>query len=94
MSVSAVMLLVDPGLYIGTAADLNDSQALSDAAVTHILSVDSVDPAPLVPAEGDYRRKWVNVLDEVTSDLLSHMDDCFLFIREAVNGGGAVLVHW
>ncbi|KAF1383282.1 hypothetical protein PFLUV_G00130240 [Perca fluviatilis] len=87
------MLLVDPGLYIGTAADLNDSQALTDAVVTHILSVDSVDPAPLVPAGGNFRRKWINVLDAVTSDLLSHMDDCFLFIREAVDGGRAALVH-
>ncbi|KAK5859325.1 hypothetical protein PBY51_020888 [Eleginops maclovinus] len=87
------MLLVDPSLYIGTAADLNDSQGLAAAAVTHILSVDSVDPAPLVPAGGNFHRKWVNVLDEVTSDLLSHMDDCFLFIQEAVDGGGAVLVH-
>ncbi|KAF3858853.1 hypothetical protein F7725_012054 [Dissostichus mawsoni] len=58
------MLLVDPGLYIGTVADLNDSQGLAAAAVTHILSVDSVDPAPLVPADGNFRRKWVNVLDE------------------------------
>lgn len=88
------MLLVDPGLYIGTAADLNDSQALAEAAVTHVLSVDSVDPAPLLPADGGFRRKWVNVLDEVTSDLLSHMDDCFLFLREAAEGGGAALVHW
>ncbi|XP_019122282.1 dual specificity protein phosphatase 12 [Larimichthys crocea] len=87
------MLLVDPGLYIGTAADLNDSRALADAAVNHILSVDSVDPAPLLPADGGLHTKWINVLDEVTSDLLSHMDDCFLFIREAVEGGGAALVH-
>lgn len=88
------MLLVDPSLYIGTAADLNDSQALADAAVTHILSVDSLDPAPLLPADGKLCRKWINVLDEATSDLLSHMDDCFLFIREAADGGGAALVHW
>ncbi|KAK5918869.1 hypothetical protein CgunFtcFv8_022812 [Champsocephalus gunnari] len=87
------MLLVDPRLYIGTVADLNDSQGLAAAAVTHILSVDSVDPAPLVPADGNFRRKWVNVLDEVSSDLLSHMDDCFRFIQEAVDGGGAALVH-
>lgn len=87
------MLLVDPGLYIGTAADLNDSQALANAAITHILSVDSVDPAPLLPADGELRRKWINVLDEVTSDLLSHMDACFLFIQKAVDGGGAALVH-
>ncbi|KAF0047424.1 hypothetical protein F2P81_001057 [Scophthalmus maximus] len=88
------MLLVDPGLYIGAAADLNDRQALADAAVTHILSVDSVDPSPLPPADDAFRRKWVNVLDEVTSDLLSHMDDCYLFIHEAVGGGGTVIVHW
>lgn len=91
---SAVMLLVDPGLYIGTAADLNDSGALADAGVTHIVSVDSVDPTPMLPADCGLHRKWVNVLDEVTSDLLSHMDDCFLFIQEAVDGGGAALVHW
>ncbi|XP_047188188.1 dual specificity protein phosphatase 12 isoform X3 [Scophthalmus maximus] len=91
---SQIMLLVDPGLYIGAAADLNDRQALADAAVTHILSVDSVDPSPLPPADDAFRRKWVNVLDEVTSDLLSHMDDCYLFIHEAVGGGGTVIVHW
>uniref|UniRef100_UPI0037E730C2 dual specificity protein phosphatase 12 isoform X2 n=1 Tax=Semicossyphus pulcher TaxID=241346 RepID=UPI0037E730C2 len=87
------MLLVDPGLYIGTAADLNDSQALTDKAVSHILSVDSVDPAPLLSSNRDLCKKWINVLDETTSDLLSHMDDCFLFIQEAVDKGRAALVH-
>lgn len=88
------MLLVDSGLYIGTAADLNDSQALRSAAVTHVLSVDSEDPAAkLLAADGNVRLKWINVLDEATSDLLSRLDDCFLFIREAVEGGSAALVH-
>ncbi|XP_026231239.1 dual specificity protein phosphatase 12 [Anabas testudineus] len=87
------MLLVDPGVFIGTAADLNDRQTLSSAAVTHILSVDCVDPAPLLPADSGLHSKWINVLDEVASDLLSHMDDCFLYIREAVDGGHAALVH-
>lgn len=87
------MLLVDPGLYIGTAADLNDALALTAAAVTHVVSVDSVDPAPLLPAGCSLHRKWVNVVDEATSDLLSHMDDCFLFVQEAADGGGAALVH-
>lgn len=88
------MILVDLALYIGTAADLSDSQGLAGAAVTHILSVDSADPAPLLPPDRDFHRKWVNVLDERTSDLLSHMDDSFRFIQEAVDGGGAALVHW
>lgn len=88
------MYLVERGLYIGTAADLNDRQALEDAAVTHVLSVDSSDPSCLLPADCGFRRKWVNVLDDATSDLLSHMDDCALFIQEAVDGGHAAIVHW
>lgn len=91
------MLLVDSGLYIGTAADLNDLQALGTAAVTHVLSVDSENPAAKLPADWTLpprRHKWVTVLDEATSDLLSHLDECVLFIREAVDGGGSALVHW
>lgn len=87
------MILVDPGLYIGTAADFNDSQALADANIAAILSVDSVDPSPLLPDDGGFVRKWIDVLDEATSDLLSHMDSSFLFIKEAVDGGRAALVH-
>lgn len=88
------MIQVDQGLYIGTAADLNDSRALADAAVTHVLSVDSVDPTPLLPPSGKICNKWINVLDTETSDLLTYMDNCFLFIREAMDSGGATLVHW
>jgi len=88
------MQLVDPGVYIGTAADLNDSLALAAASVTHILSVDSVDPRPMIAANGDFFTKWINILDEATADLLSHMDACYVFIDEAVKAGRAVLVHW
>lgn len=94
MCLSAVMLLLDSGVYIGTAADLNDRQMLVDAAVTHILSVDSVDPSLLISDEGSFSRKWIDILDEPTSDLLSHMDACFVFIDEAVKRGTAALVHW
>ncbi|XP_004079200.1 dual specificity protein phosphatase 12 [Oryzias latipes] len=87
------MLLVDPGVYIGTAADLNDCQALAAASVTHILSVESVDPGPQIPATGNFIRKWINALDEETTDLLSYLDACNIFIDEAVKGGGATLVH-
>ncbi|XP_077392890.1 dual specificity protein phosphatase 12 isoform X2 [Festucalex cinctus] len=91
--ISDVMILVDPGVFIGTAADLNDMRGLSEATITHIVTVDSVDPGPLLPVDSRFCKKWINVLDEVTSDLLSHMDDCYLFIQQAVDGGGAVLVH-
>ncbi|XP_077472095.1 dual specificity protein phosphatase 12 [Stigmatopora argus] len=87
------MLLVDSGVFIGTAADLNDNGGLAEAAITHIVSVDSVDPGPRLPLDSGYCKKWINVLDEVTSDLLSHLDECYLFIQEAVDGGGAALIH-
>lgn len=90
----ADMLQVEPGLFIGTVDDLKNKQALTDAAVTHILSVCCVDPGPLLSADGSLRSKWLNVLDEVTSDLLSHMDSCFLFIQEAVEGHKAAFVCW
>ena len=86
------MLLVEPGLLIGAAADLSDAAALAAAAVSHVLTVDSEDPA--LPPGAGLRHKMINVLDEPTSDLLSHMDDSFLFLQEAVEGGGAALVHW
>ncbi|CAL9689189.1 unnamed protein product [Knipowitschia caucasica] len=85
------MLLVISGLYIGTAAELNDRQSLLDAGVTHVLTVDCMEP-PLPPDSG-ICTKWIHILDEVTADLLSHLDQCFLFIQGAVDGGGAVLVH-
>ncbi|XP_061696372.1 dual specificity protein phosphatase 12 isoform X2 [Syngnathoides biaculeatus] len=87
------MLLVDAGVFIGTAADLNDNEGLAEASITHIVSVDSVDPGFLVPMNASYCKKWINVLDEVTADLLSHFDDCYQFIQEAVDGGGMALVH-
>ncbi|XP_028328909.1 dual specificity protein phosphatase 12 [Gouania willdenowi] len=87
------MLLVDSGLYIGAAAHLNDHQALSEANVTHILSVDSLDPGQLLPDDVRFERKWIYALDEATCDLLSYMDECVLFIQQAVDGGGAAFVH-
>ncbi|KAJ3594640.1 hypothetical protein NHX12_003947 [Muraenolepis orangiensis] len=85
------MLLVEAGLYIGAAADLKDASRLAEAAVTHVLTVDSQPPDP-APSQ-EVKHKWINVLDQPTSDLLSHMDDSFLFLQEAVEGGGAALVH-
>lgn len=85
------MLLVDKGLYIGTAADLNDREALVEAGLTHVLTVDSVDPH--LALDSGFCTKWINVLDEACSDLLSYLDDCYLFIQAALDGGGAALVH-
>lgn len=84
------MIYVESGLYIGTAADLNDKEGLASAAVTHILSVDSEEP---VLPTGAFHRKFIPVFDDRTSDLLSHMDDCFMFIQEAMEAMCSALVH-
>ncbi|XP_062336743.1 dual specificity protein phosphatase 12 [Osmerus eperlanus] len=73
------MILVDPGVYIGAVTDLTEP-ALAEAAVTHILSVDSEEP---VLSGGPFTRKFLRLQDEPTSDLLSHLDQCLAFILDA-----------
>lgn len=85
------MIVVEPGLYIGSISDLKDGQELINAGITHILTVDSEKPnLPEV-----FKTKFVRALDEATTDLLSCLDDCLSFIHEGIDGAsGAVLVHW
>ncbi|XP_023662266.1 dual specificity protein phosphatase 12 [Paramormyrops kingsleyae] len=84
------MIVVEPGLYIGSTSDLKDCQELINAGITHILTVDSEKPnLPEV-----FKTKFVRALDEATTDLLSCLDDCLRFIHEGIDGAsGAVLVH-
>ena len=93
------MILVDPGVYIGAVTDLTEP-SLAEAAVTHILSVDSEEP---VLSGGPFTRKFLKLQDEPTSDLLSHLDQCLAFILDAmaanvtgttVKKTANVLVHW
>ncbi|XP_067109591.1 dual specificity protein phosphatase 12 isoform X2 [Osmerus mordax] len=93
------MILVDPGVYIGAVTDLTEP-ALAEAAVTHILSVDSEEP---VLSGGPFTRKFLRLQDEPTSDLLSHLDQCLAFILDATvtnamsttpTKTATVLVHW
>ncbi|KAL0966426.1 hypothetical protein UPYG_G00295170 [Umbra pygmaea] len=84
------MIQVEAGVFLGAAYDLKDSQDLTNAGITHILTVDSEQPA--VP-DGSFRMKYVHALDESSTDLLSHFDDCISFIRDASNESKCVLVH-
>ncbi|MBN3284335.1 DUS12 phosphatase, partial [Polyodon spathula] len=84
------MICVQSGVYIGGASDLTDCKNLTDAAITHILTVDSEEPEVL----GSFQRKFIYALDESSSDLLSILDDCVQFITEALTTTpAAVLVH-
>lgn len=88
------MIGVEAGLYIGSVSDVKDAQSLTDAGVTHILSVDSEEPAV-----SGFHTKFVRALDDASTDLLSRLDDCVSFICDALRThdetkSPAVLVHW
>lgn len=87
------MIGVEAGLYIGSVSDVKDAQSLTDAGVTHILSVDSEEPAV-----SGFHTKFVRALDDASTDLLSRLDDCVSFICDALRThdetkSPAVLVH-
>uniref|UniRef100_A0A8C1BBL3 Dual specificity protein phosphatase 12 n=1 Tax=Cyprinus carpio carpio TaxID=630221 RepID=A0A8C1BBL3_CYPCA len=87
------MIGVGSGLYIGCVSDLKDAQGLTDAGVTHILTVDSEEPA--VPG---FHTKFVRVVDDASTDLLSRLDDCVSFICDVLSShseskSSSVLVH-
>lgn len=88
------MIGVEAGLYIGSVSDVKDAQSLTDAGVTHILTVDSEEPAVT-----GFHTKFVRALDDASTDLLSRLDDCVSFICEVFSTQSeskspAVLVHW
>ncbi|XP_026883501.2 dual specificity protein phosphatase 12 [Electrophorus electricus] len=86
------MIAIDTGLYIGEVSDLKDAQALTEAGITHILTVDSEEPAVT-----GFEIKFVRALDDSSTDLLSKLDDCIHFIEDALNASeckpSSVLVH-
>ena len=41
-----------------------------------------------------FKTLYICLPDMPSSDLLHHFDECCQFIREAVDQGGTVLVHW
>ncbi|XP_043941114.1 dual specificity protein phosphatase 12 [Protopterus annectens] len=84
------MLLVEPGLYIGDVATAADVGQLAAPGITHVLTVDT--EPPVLPEA--IAHLWLPVRDDAGADLLSNLDRCDRFIREAVGTHrGAVLVH-
>ncbi|XP_067309202.1 dual specificity protein phosphatase 12 isoform X2 [Pseudorasbora parva] len=89
------MIGVEAGLFIGSVSDVKDAQSLTDAGVTHILTVDSEEPAG---SKFQFHTKFVRALDDGSTDLLSRLDDCVSFICASLSTQSeakspAVLVH-
>ncbi|XP_012494981.1 PREDICTED: dual specificity protein phosphatase 12 [Propithecus coquereli] len=88
------MLEVSPGLYLGGAEAVAKPHQLRAAGISAVLTVDSEEPSFKLGAEiEDLWRCFVPALDKPETDLLSHLDRCVSFIRQAHADDRAVLVH-
>lgn len=67
-------------------------ESLRKADITHIVSVLRL-PFDHDPIEG-FRHHVVEVDDVVDDNFLEHFPDSNKFIKEGLDGGGGVLVHW
>lgn len=81
---------IQEGIFLGSIGAAHNKDELINHKITHILSVANMVEA-LYPSEFKY--KQIEVRDSADVDLEEHFDDCFAFIDEARQSGGAVLVH-
>lgn len=71
---------------------LKRKEALKEANITHVLSVLTL---PLDKALfEDYKHLAIDIDDDEDADIIQHFPACNAFIREGLDSGGAVLVHW
>ncbi|MCO5554690.1 hypothetical protein L7F22_008223 [Adiantum nelumboides] len=78
------------GIFVGSIGAAYNKDELEKRRITHVLSVANMIEA-MYPF--DFKYKKVEVRDSADVDLEEHFDDCFAFINEARQSGGAVLVH-
>lgn len=78
----------------GNASAARNVATLSATGITHILTADS-GPLPEAVQRLDWLTiKHVRLTDVAKEDILSTLDECIAFIRDALGGGHKVLVHW
>lgn len=77
-------------VYLGSIHAAKNRQFLSEKDITHILSVNHMNP----PYPNEFKYKVVREYDQPTSNLLQHLEDCFSFIDSALEQPrGSVLIH-
>ncbi|KAI4369614.1 hypothetical protein MLD38_018037 [Melastoma candidum] len=81
---------IEDGLFLGSVGAANNKAALKRLHVTHILTV----AHSLKPAHpDDFVYQVIAVPDREDTNLRQYFDECFDFIDEAKQSGGAALVH-
>jgi len=78
------------GVFLSSQDVVNDFQLLKSNGITHIVNA-GVGIANVFPKKFVYLN--VNLLDLPDSDIRPHFDTVLPFMRDAVEGGGKVLVH-
>ncbi|KAL9636954.1 MAG: hypothetical protein Q9204_002064 [Flavoplaca sp. TL-2023a] len=82
----------EANLYIGGLFTLKAKQALKEANITHVLSVLTL------PLDGtlfeNYKHLSIDIDDDEDADIIQHFPATNAFLREGLDGGGGVLVHW
>ncbi|KAL4819113.1 protein-tyrosine phosphatase-like protein [Aspergillus spinulosporus] len=78
-------------IYIGSIFALRNKSAMSNAEITHILSVIRLQPRDDIFAGYHHHRIEVDDLDD--ENLLEHFPSAIKFIQSGLDAGGGVLVH-
>lgn len=78
------------GLYLGDIQGASNMTLLKRNGVTHIMQV-AAGFKPFFPGEFNYM--VINVLDMPFENLIRHFKPAIDFIKQAIKGGGTVLVH-
>ncbi|KAL5342555.1 protein-tyrosine phosphatase-like protein [Aspergillus crustosus] len=78
-------------IYIGGIFSLRNKSALSNANITHVLSVLRLQPTD--DSILKYQHHQIEVDDLEDENLLEHFPSAVKFIQSALDAGGSVLVH-
>jgi dual specificity phosphatase 12 len=71
---------------------LRGKEALKEAGITHVVSV-LRQPLDATLFEG-YQHHIIEVDDVEDENIIEHFAGANEFIKKALEGGGAVLIHW
>ncbi|KAH9251963.1 hypothetical protein BASA81_010167 [Batrachochytrium salamandrivorans] len=79
-----------PGLFIGSAGAASDKASLLGHGITHVcMCLNGGRP----PFPSQFQYLVVDVLDVPEVKIAPYFDDSYRFIKQALDGGGKVLIH-
>ena len=85
--------LIIPNLYLGELAAANDISKLKELNITHVLTIED-NPLDAKVFKHFEKYKFKQLADHQYSDILGVMEECLMFIDEAINEDKNILVHW